>query len=280
MDSRKLEKEPNYGEIDSKFREKEKSGLEQAFKLILTYMTDKKDDIDITSSSGSSVVFISPSSDRIIQVFSNKKLMENVCFLLSEIYRGNYMVKIKCDIEEDFDGDLEDFGEEYTTIKEIYDLPQYLVPFEVCIPESKLIVWRKIKPLNSVKNLQEFIQKNHLKLIWDLAHALEGLHSIRITHGDSTLDNVGIFNGKFVYYDFDMSKMTPPGTGDNTTKIIQEFAEAKRKDFTLLSNSIKYHTGKKEFVGGIQEVLVYTMRVTGLTAEKAQEYLNSLTIQV
>ena len=280
MDSRKLEKEPNYGEIDRKFREKEKSGLEQAFKLILTYMTDKKGEIDITSSSGSSVVFISPDSDRIIQVFSNKNLMENVCFLLSEIYRGNYMVKIKCDIEEEFDGDLEDFGEEYTTIEEIYDLPQYLVPFEVCIPESKLIVWKKIKPLNSVVNLPGFIQKNHLKLIWDLAHALEGLHSIRITHGDSTIDNVGIFNGKFVYYDFDMSKMTPPGTGDNTTKIIQEFAEAKRKDFTLLSNSIKYHTGKKEFVGSIQEILVYTMQVTGLTAEKAQEYLNNLTIQV
>ena len=279
MDTRKLEDEPDYYEIDNYFLENGKEALHQAFELILMYMTDKKGTINITSSSGSSAVFISPDSDRIVQVFSSKKLAENICFLLSEIYRGNYLVRIRCEIEEECDQDPDDFCDEFTVIEEIYDLPQYLVPFEVCIPENKLIVWKKIKPLNSISNLSNFIEKNYLKIIWDLAHALDGLHSIRITHGDSSLDNVGIFDGKFVYYDFDMSKKAPEYTKENAVKIIQEFAAAKLKDFTTLSNSIKYHTKKKGFAGNIQQVLTETMRIKNLTAEKAQKYLTDLTIQ-
>ena len=114
MDTRTLEAEPDYEDIDSYFVSKEKHGLEQGFKLILAYMTNKQAPIKITSSSGSSVVFISPNSDRVVQLFTDRNLVVRVCNLLSEIYRGNYLVKIKCEIEEDCDGGIDDdFGDDF-----------------------------------------------------------------------------------------------------------------------------------------------------------------------
>lgn len=73
--------------------------------------------------------------------------------------------------------------------------------------DNMTIVWNRIKTLNNIENIQEFITKNLIKLLWDIGKALTFIHKLDIAHKDVSIDNIGYYNNKFILYDYDSSNI-------------------------------------------------------------------------
>lgn len=73
--------------------------------------------------------------------------------------------------------------------------------------DNMTIVWNRIKTLNNIENIQEFITKNLIKLLWDIGKALNFIHKLDIAHKDVSIDNIGYYNNKFILYDYDSSNI-------------------------------------------------------------------------
>lgn len=124
-----------------------------------------------------------------------------------------------------------------------YDLLKYITNIKRYDIDKKLIIWNKIKPLNSfeTEELQSIIINNIFKLLWDIAKALTGLHKNNILHGDCRLDNIGIYEGNFVLFDFDGSRVSNP---KEENILYKDFYDFKRSiEFNLDKNfkKIKHH---------------------------------------
>lgn len=73
--------------------------------------------------------------------------------------------------------------------------------------DNMTIVWNRIKTLNNIENIEEFITKNLIKLLWDIGKALTFIHKLDIVHKDVSIDNIGYYNNKFILYDYDSSNI-------------------------------------------------------------------------
>jgi hypothetical protein len=73
--------------------------------------------------------------------------------------------------------------------------------------DNMTIVWNRIKTLNNIENIEEFITKNLIKLLWDIGKALTFIHKLDIAHKDVSIDNIGYYNNKFILYDYDSSNI-------------------------------------------------------------------------
>ena len=172
---------------------------------------------DVEISNGNSYVFISNTCNNVYQYYKYDFISEDIFKLMSKI---NKKKRNKIYFEEN---------------KIEYDIFDYLSQFVSYIPKN-IIVWKRHFCLNMLdKNyLEEFIEKNIFKLIWDICKALNGLHNMNIYHGDCRLDNVGIYNGNFILFDFDASKQTKTKEYNLMEKDLYDFI-----------SSIKFNSGKK-----------------------------------
>lgn len=106
-----------------------------------------------------------------------------------------------------------------------YDLFDFIPRIKNYIEPSNLIIWEKILPLNALDkmHMKDMIEKNIIKLLWDIAKALHGLHINNIYHADARIDNIGIKNDNFILFDFDGSKKVDDSNSQIVTKDYNDF---------------------------------------------------------
>jgi RIO-like serine/threonine protein kinase len=213
----------DYDSIDSFFLNKHRENLDYAYTLIFNYMTDPEAPIKITSSSGSSIVFLSNESPVVVQIFSDRKLCDRVFTVINSVMHKVCKVPINSAVTEE------------------YTIDDYIVPFELYFPDNNIIMWRRIQTMNSLDDIGKYIVKNYWKFVWDLSHGLQCIHSSGFVHGDCSIDNIGVYNGHFVLFDFDMAKPVTP--------------EGINKDYDTLNKSIFFHTDQRLRSGDIQYVI-------------------------
>jgi hypothetical protein len=92
--------------------------------------------------------------------------------------------------------------EVYLDTKIIYNPFDYITQFKNFKAKS-CILWQRISPLNSLAENLDFLRYNYIKICYDIAKALYALKKIGILHNDTCLDNIGIYKGNFVLFDFD-----------------------------------------------------------------------------
>lgn len=192
----------------------------------------RDENLSIASSNELSVVLLFTGLNKVYQYYSSKEVMRNIwkiCELLLTHNKTNLKLYLSTGFGKRLSVQLD------TTLS--YNTFDYIVEPFYSIPDLNTIVWERITPLNSIssisdereemKELVSFLEKNYIKLLWDISKALNSLHSLGIIHGDCRIDNIGFNNkGNFVLFDFDGSKM-----GESN------------KDYIDLKNSLKFVTG-------------------------------------
>lgn len=225
------------------------------------------DNLEIKTSSGSSKVYLSKSDDTVFQKFISSEVSEriaNIMLTLLDKKEITYEVKMQ-----------KGFGPKkeiliQTTLK--YDPFKYIVPFKFYIPRENVIAWKKIVPLNSNPNYMSegFLTKNFLKIFYDISKALVALRTINIIHNDCVLDNIGIYKGNFVLFDFDGSG-TPEVKQKNFSYDYETLIKSFRFREVLIPNMDK--------IKGIVSIIEYTMNIYTLSAKDAFQFLEKLVIQ-
>lgn len=155
-----------------------------------------------TSSSGSSIVFLSNESNVVFQFFKLENAFNNTFNAYEKIYK--YPNPIKLTIEDD----------NYKNVIYEYDIKECITPVigtyksttDYAIP-IRLFIWEKIKTYPKSKNIQKFLKNNLNKFLWDISKCINGLKIVGVCQNDCTIDNTAIYNNKFIIYDFDASKI-------------------------------------------------------------------------
>jgi len=174
-----------------------------------------EDNMSVTSSSGSSIVFIGENTA--VQYFKSPHLTQKIEKNYKKIMLNSPMFKeinyIPPYISRRIKEKMISEGKELPVPEKcLYIIPvsNYIVP--IISVYKHVIIWKKIRTLNTMNNLANFIIRNIEKLMWDIMSSLTVIHDAGVIHGDATIDNIGIYNGNFVLFDFDSSKTE----GENT----------------------------------------------------------------
>ncbi len=154
----------------------------------------KIESLDVKSSNDSSLVFISNESENVYQYFKYNNRAKYIFNLLNFLSK-NKICKIKFD----------------DVINMEYNLFDYIARFVSYLPNN-ILVWKKHTCLNSFnkEKIKKIIINNITKLLWDIGLCLVMFNNNRISHGDPTIDNIGIIDNKFILYDFDGSEGLKP----------------------------------------------------------------------
>jgi hypothetical protein len=139
------------------------------------------------------------------------------------------------------------------------------------------ITWHRIFCLNQIQDVGVrigLIRENRNRFLWDIFRAIFGLHEHGIAHGDVSLDNIGIRQGKFVLYDYNLSQ--------------QATEERKNRDVHSLFRSLRFHLGdlyyslfpvEMEFVRHLTEFLEIVQHDRRLsTLRDTMTYLDALLV--
>lgn len=171
--------------------------------------------LKITSSSGSVLVLIYPSF--VIKVFTDAKILEKVIEIMKIGMHSEFSIILYGDISISqsvrVGGILED----------------------ISIPEEKFfaLVTETINPLISHHGKKSILTQNIwenelilMKLFLEIGDALSFIHDginydTPYTHGDTTLDNIGFKNGKFVLFDFNSGSLTNGNTKADVLNLIR-----------------------------------------------------------
>lgn len=181
----------------------------------------------ITSSSGSVLVLIYPSF--VIKVFIDAKILEKVIEIMKIGMQSKFSIQLYGDISTSrtniIGGILED----------------------ISIPEENFyaLVTETISPLISHHGkksvLTHKIWENELvlmKLFLEIGDALSFIHDgiddyTPYTHGDTTLDNIGFKDGRFVLFDFNSGSLTTGNTKADILNLIRSVRYNLSKDGLL-----------------------------------------------
>jgi hypothetical protein len=219
---------------------------------------------EMLSSSGGSTIVID--KDSAIQKFKSSAVSTRIVFYISKLRP----VRIHILFRKGYGPDklvLLDRFLNYNPFTYIPSVREYDL-------STQTIVWTLIKPLNlnpSVLLSEQFLNKNYLKICYDISKALYSLKVIGIIHNDTRLDNVGILDGNFVLFDFDGA-----GTPDSKCK---DYID----DYSDLLKSFKfYNVVLPEEIEGFTGIysLVEIVQKLGLrdTLNSSLDYLENLTI--
>lgn len=197
------------------------------------------DDLDVKCSNGNSFVVIPRKTEfdldyfdrlfekkynvynNVYQYFLNPAKAQFIFFLLNKLHKKRVV-------------DLQLFNEVKPIIFS-FNFFNYLARFVSYIPDN-IITWEHHLCLNLLDNkkLKQLLVSNLTKFLWEIGCALHGLHKNGIAHGDCSIDNIGIRDGRFVLFDFDISVETK-GVFDTTLY---------EHDFYRLKTSLQYHFDK------------------------------------
>ncbi len=189
-------------------------------------------EIKLTSSSGSSYVFITE-KEKVYQVFIKYFIAQRIFNIVKTLYSESYNINF-----------LVTGGYPIISVPFSFNIGNYIVKFQNYISRLNIIIWEKITPLNSMNftELKVLLERNWIKFLWDIGLALHGLHSRMLLHNDSVLDNIGISpEGNFILFDFDGTRFMPQRTF--------------QKDFVLLADSIE---NKENLISEQQRKLLTT----------------------
>lgn len=167
------------------------------------------------SSGDQSVVFSDTSKDWVEQQFHSTVIYTLIRHLA-------YQIRDRKEIAMDWDEE------------EIYAFdPHCVLAYMIlCEDEQNRIRWKRVRCLNelSTEQRKELVRKNWIKFFWDILRALFTLRKMGYEHGDATLDNIGIREGYFVLYDFNLSR-----------KISNHRIDSFKKDLYRTLRSIRFH---------------------------------------
>lgn len=134
--------------------------------------------------------------------------------------------------------------------------------------EKSQVIWEKITCLNQLSNYKELIIEHDEKFYWDILRSITYINMCGYEHNDVSIDNIGIRNGNFVLFDYDMSK-----------KSKDLFTE----DLYKLFRSIKFHFGEKQLQLRFWSILEYVFLIKknhGFTnIKETLSYLDNLRIK-
>lgn len=228
----------------------------------------KVKNLDYKSSNGSSFVFISNENNIAVQYFKNQKIPDKIKIIFEIINKTeNFFLNKKFY-----------FKNESFILN--FKLKNHLSNFIDYKKQDNIIIWEKHKCLNSYTKdmLVKILSNNITKIIWDISKGLFGLHSLFILHGDPTIDNIGIRNGKFILFDFDSSK------------IDVDHVSFKKDNWEFLK-SLKFNVGEKiwnnilenyPFISDsdsiIDDMLIYMCKDTKKNIDILIQDLNNLSI--
>lgn len=143
---------------------------------------------------------------------------------------------------------------------------------------KQTIVWDRIFCFNQIHEAPVrvgLLRENRNRFLWDIFRAIFGLHQCGIAHGDVSLDNIGIRQGKFVLYDYNLSQTATE--------------ERKNRDIYSLFRSLRFHLGNDvyyslfpvdlEFVRHLNEFLEIVQHEQHLrTLRETVTYLDALLV--
>ena len=165
--------------------------------------------INITSSSGFVLVIIFP--DFVLKIFNDLTTLNKVVTLIKSGINSPHIINLIDVIEKN------NF---------------YAIITNKLIP---LTNWNDNYPvLNYNLGSEEIL----LTLLYQTGLGLELLHNNYFTHGDCTLDNIGIYNDKFMLFDFNMGKIHNSNTKsdiDSLLKSINNKNELKSFSSNIIS---------------------------------------------
>lgn len=165
------------------------------------------------SSSGSSVVKIDNDLDTAHQRFKSQNEYKKVKEIAIELSSYNHTSVF--------------VGREFVLYS--YEGIHFLSQILTTNDKYLTLVWRRISPLNLMNNYKDIIIKNFVKFIWDMLKALTAFNLNGFQHGDPTIDNIGIRNGNFVLYDYNLSSR------------VQHIEEDFENDLYKFFKSIRFH---------------------------------------
>jgi hypothetical protein len=242
--------------------------LNRAISLMQKTSTSDLSNMKLHSSNACSAVLESNENADVFQYFCSKGIVEKICSMMERL-SSDPIIKLPIMLRTGFGRTK---VVHIDTIIE-YNIFDYLSPFRYCIPEDHMVVWGKLKTLNSIpmKERGEFITDNLPKILWDIGKALYGLHKHKIVHNDCVIDNMGIHNGKFALFDFDGSIEPTENKGLDS-------------DITTLYKSISFYNPKLQLPRTTGKNLVadtlvwYADNVTGKDYQLAFDTLEAMTI--
>jgi hypothetical protein len=164
-----------------------------------------------TSSSDNSIVYITEGKNYVSQVFKYKdeyNRVKNICLDLNNIFPVNVFIR--------------DQLYTYNPMSVLSQMTSYQ-------DSSRTIIWKKIECLNQITDYTFIIKNNYYKFLWDILKAITALHIMGYKHNDPTIDNIGIRDGNFVLYDY------------NLTRKINIPQEDIENDFYSFFKSIRFH---------------------------------------
>lgn len=168
------------------------------------------DQIKLTSSSGSSVVLIPQGGSQVYQYYKSKETFNDIIKLTTQMkgVRSSFNLTFRTYSTNTETKDNVSTSHRRTRQEVIhkisYDLSDYIVTALDFWPDFQTIVWERIIPISELS--LDFIKSKLDQLIWDIGKALNGFHSLGYHHGDCRYDNIGLKNGKFVLFDYNLSQ--------------------------------------------------------------------------
>lgn len=131
--------------------------------------------------------------------------------------------------------------------------------------DESRINWENILCLNQIDNYIEIYMNNTEKFYWDILRAITYINICGYEHNDVSMDNIGIRNGNFILFDYDMSK-----------KSNDLFTE----DLYKLFRSIKFNTGtiKLQFWSILEYVFLIKKIHDFTNIKETLNYLDKLEI--
>ena len=221
-----------------------------------------------TESNGASIIMISVGqwAVKIIKTTINFRVSARTQYVVDELGMTQQTIE---DLQEKY----------YLTV----DPKHFIAKSYRIIYDGQGILYPYLTTLNL--NNQKFIAVNIMKILWDCLRGILVFRNAGQLHNDSRLDNVGILDGNFVLFDFDLSR--PIHEEQNGKMFVQEDTT---KDSDNLSISISNHCNKDptalrlsrsiyETYTPLQEFIDSVISIKKFNSVAAAvDYLNSLTI--
>jgi tRNA A-37 threonylcarbamoyl transferase component Bud32 len=148
---------------------------------------------------------------------------------------------------------------------------------------TRTIHWARIVCLNQLDSnaALTYIRRNWLKFFWDIFRGIFGFYVCGFHHGDVSLDNIGIRDGSFVLYDYNLSRANRYASDDLYRDIYTLFRSLHwRIAREVLCHKEKCLIDTLQYIHTLEEYIEYVREEQNFrTNSEALLFLDALTIQ-
>lgn len=217
------------------------------------------------SSSDQSTVFINPGERVATQIFRHESEYQKVKRVALEIATSPSIHTLCSD------------GEIYS-----YTLVSYHSHLEGYDDRTRTVKWSRILCLNQLDPsiVITCIRKNWIKFFWDIFRGIFGMHVCGFHHGDVSLDNIGIRDGTFVLYDYNLSRANRYASEDLQRDIYTLFRSLRwRISRDILTHREMCLLDTLRYIQSLEEFIMYVKDEQNFqTLSETLLFLDALTI--